>query len=147
MECCKEAHSLPAHASAKSTVSTTDEYSEQVVSNKVARVAANSSLCELICEFLKSEVYGDISLDELCRRFMTGKTQLCKVFRDNMGQSPMDYYTDLKISEAKKLLREGKFTVSQIGDMLGYSCIHNFSRSFKNRVGFSPKEYTRTVLL
>ena len=128
-------------------VRSSDEFSQQVVSNKIARYVANSSLCELICEFLKDEIYGDITLDELCRRFMTGKTQLCKVFRDNMGQSPMDYYTDLKIGEAKKLLREGKYTVSQIGDMLGYSCIHNFSRAFKNRVGFSPKEYTKTIML
>ena len=128
-------------------VRSSDEASRQVVSSKVARYAANSSMCELICEFLKGEVYGDVSLDELCRRFMAGKTQLCKVFRENMGQSPMDYYTELKISEAKKLLREGKYTVSQISDMLGYSCIHNFSRAFKNRVGFSPKEYTRTILL
>ena len=128
-------------------VRSSDEFSQQVVSNKIARYAANSSLCELICEFLKDEIYGDITLDELCRRFMTGKTQLCKVFRDNMGQSPMDYYTDLKIGEAKKLLREGKYTVSQIGDMLGYSCIHNFSRAFKNRVGFSPIQYTKTIML
>ncbi len=128
-------------------VRNSDEYSKQVVSNKVARDAANSSLCELICKFLEDEVYGDITLDELCRQFMFGKTQLCKIFRENMGQSPMEYYIGLKINEAKKLLREKKHTVSQIADMLGYSCIHNFSRAFKKRVGFSPTEYTKTILL
>ncbi len=124
-----------------------EEYSEQVISSKETRGIANNSLCELICEFLNDEIYGNISLNDLCRRFMFGKTQLCKIFRDNMGQSPMEYYMDLKINEAKKMLREKKYTVSQIADMLGYSCIHNFSRAFKKRVGFSPTEYTKTILL
>ena len=45
--------------------------------------------------------------------------------------SPMDYYSDLKINHAKKLMRENNHSISEIADMLGYSTIHTFSRALK----------------
>jgi AraC-like DNA-binding protein len=42
---------------------------------------------------------------------------------------------------AKQLLKQNQLTVSEIGFMLGYSDIGNFSRSFKKYVGESPVEF------
>lgn len=52
---------------------------------------------------------------------------------------------DLKMKEAKKLIREKNHSVTQISDMLGYSSIHNFSRAFKKKIGFSPIEYRQQI--
>ena len=72
--------------------------------------------------------------------------QVCKIFRENKGQSPMEYYMELKMREAKKLIRENNYTISQISDMLGYSSIHNFSRAFKKAVGLSPTAYKKSII-
>lgn len=120
--------------------------SKTVCSSKKSRDIANSSLSELICEYMKAHIYSSISLKELCAHFLLGKTQLCKIFRESTLQSPMQYYMDLKIKEAKKLLREKNFSVSQISNMLGYSSVHIFSRAFKNATGLSPLSYTKTIL-
>ena len=77
---------------------------------------------------------------------MSGKTRICKIFYDSIGQSPIQYYTELKMKEAKKLIREKNYSVSQISDMLGYSSIHNFSRAFKKAVGLSPTAYSKSIL-
>lgn len=114
--------------------------------SKKSRAIANSSLSELICEYMKSNIYSSLSLKELCSHFLLGKTQLCKIFRESTGQSPMGYYMDLKIKEAKKLIREENYSVSQISDMLGYSSIHIFSRAFKKAVGLSPTSYAKSIL-
>ena len=118
----------------------------EVSLSKKSRDIANNSLSELMCDYLKSNVYTPISLKEMCEHFLIGKTQLCKIFRENTGQSPMDYYMTLKMSEAKKLLREKNYTVSQISDMLGYSSVHIFSRAFKKAVGHSPTAYSRRII-
>lgn len=120
--------------------------SENVLSSKKTRDIANNSLCELICEHMKNNIYSSLTLKELCNTFIVGKTQLCKIFRESTGQSPMEYYMELKIKEAKKLLREKNYSVSQISDMLGYSSIHIFSRAFKKAVGFSPTAYVKSIL-
>ena len=69
-----------------------------------------------------------------------------KVFKENTGKSPMEYYQHLKIIESKKLIREEKYSISEISDMLGYSSIHIFSRAFKKAVGFSPTAYKKSIL-
>lgn len=120
--------------------------SREVLSSKKSRDIANNSLSELICDFMKSNIYSTLTLKDVCTHFLLGKTQLCKIFRDSTGKSPMEYYIELKIKEAKKLLREENYSVSQISDMLGYSSIHNFSRAFKKAVGLSPTAYSKSIL-
>lgn len=58
----------------------------------------------------------------------------------------MEYYNGLKIIEAKKLLREGSYSVSQIAEILGYTTIHNFSRAFKKAAGLSPTAYIKSII-
>jgi AraC-like DNA-binding protein len=120
--------------------------SSHVLSSKQSRDMANNSLCELMCEYMKRNVYDSLTLKQLCDHFFLGKTQLCKFFHEWTGQSPMEYYMSQKIAESKKLLREKRYSVTQISDMLGYSSIHNFSRAFKKATGFSPTGYLKRIL-
>ena len=110
-----------------------------------SRNIANSSISELICEYMRSNVYSNLALKDICSQFLQGKTQLCKIFRENTGQSPMEYYMNLKIKEAKKLIRERNFSITEISDMLGYSSVHIFSRAFKKSVGKSPTAYLKSI--
>lgn len=118
----------------------------KVKANEKSRILAQNSLSSLVCEFMKENVYAALSLDDVCSHFMLAKSQLSHIFKSAVGKSPMEYYNGLKIAEAKKLLRGGMHSVSQISDMLGFSCIHSFSRSFKNTVGTSPTEYKKRIV-
>ena len=117
----------------------------EVSPTKKARDIANTSISELMSEYLKENIFSSLTLKDVCTHFMLGKTQVCKIFRESMGQSPMEYYMNLKIKEAKKLIREKDYSVGQIAEMLGYSTIHNFSRAFKKSVGMSPKSYLNSI--
>ncbi len=118
----------------------------KVVANGKSRTLAQNSLSTLVMEYMEENVYRGLSLDDVCSHFMLGKSQLSHIFKSSTGKSLMEYYAGLKISEAKKQLRSGSYSVSQISDMLGFSCIHSFSRSFKNAVGTSPTEYKKRIL-
>lgn len=118
----------------------------KVVANEESRTLAQNSLSSLVGEYMKENVYSALSLDDVCSHFMLAKSQLSHIFKGATGKSPMEYYNGLKIAEAKKLLRAGVYSVSQISDMLGFSCIHSFSRSFKNAVGTSPTEYKKRII-
>jgi AraC-like DNA-binding protein len=41
------------------------------------------------------------------------------------------------------LLKEGKYTISEIADMTGFSTLSHFSTSFKKQFGVSPSEYSK----
>lgn len=117
-----------------------------ITSAKSSRDIAVNSMSELIVEYMKKNLSANLTLKNLCDHFIIGKTQLCQIFNQNLGQSPMEYYSGLKIEEAKKLLREKNYSVTQISDMLGYSSVHTFSRAFKQAAGFSPTAYMHSIL-
>lgn len=122
------------------------ESGSAILPNSESRLIARNSTVSLIENYLREQVRSDISLAEVCRHFYLGKTQLTRIFRENTGKRPMEYYAELKMEEAKKLLREGNESVSRIADLLGYSSVHNFSRAFKKAVGFSPTAYEKSIL-
>ena len=115
---------------------TTEKHSEY------SRELGQSSILELMIEYLQEKVYGELTLSDICNKFFMGKSQVCKIFSEHTGTGPIEYYTDLKIAEAKKLLRE-EVPVNTVSYLLGYSSIHNFSRAFKRNVGMSPSDYRK----
>lgn len=114
---------------------------DKIRPNDDARNIVMSSMGEPMLEYMQNNLYSNITMDDLSKHFLLGKTQLYKVFYEKYGKSPIKYYAELKIIEAKKLLREEKYSVTQIADMLGYSSVHTFSRAFRNVEGFSPTDY------
>ncbi len=126
------------------TRSEKDTGSKNIVAEK-SRELAQSSIAELITSYLEENVYSQITLSDICSKFFMGKSQLCKLFGEHIGASPIEYHSKLKMKEAKKLLRSQELSVSKISDMLGYSSIHNFSRAFKKSVGTSPAQYRKRL--
>lgn len=112
--------------------------------NTTAKIADNA-LVNKINDYLEQNVYYPLSLQNICEHFNLSKSYLCRIYKEYTSTGIMKYFTELKIKEAKKLLRQDELNISQIADMLGYSGIHNFTRSFKTETGFSPSEYKKRI--
>ena len=66
--------------------------------------------------------------------------------KEKTGFSIKEYYNQLKISEAKKMLREKNMNLTQISIALLYNSPQYFSRAFKKVTGMTPLEYSRTFV-
>ena len=117
----------------------------QIRPNDAARSVVMASMSDPMLAYMNENLYANLTMEDLSKHFLLGKTQLYKVFYEKYGKSPIKYYAELKIIEAKKLLREENYSVTQIADMLGYSSVHTFSRAFKNVEGFSPTDYLQSI--
>lgn len=129
-----------------SLIRDSSNFDNRIISTEKSRAIAESSICELVTEYMSENLYSNLTLPDICTHFMIGKSRLSAIFKANSGKSIMECYTHLKIAEAKRLLRTEKYTVSQVSDMLGYSCIHSFSRGFKKAVGISPTAYKNRIM-
>ena len=98
-----------------------------------------------ICDFIDAHLTEPLNFEDICKEFSLGKTTLKKLFRDHLGCGAMEYYNAKRISEAKKMLREKKYSVTEISDTLQFSSIHYFSRKFKQATNMTPIEYQRSV--
>lgn len=113
--------------------------------HSIARKNVENALIDSIKLYLKENLYHNISLQDICTHYNMSKSYLCQLFKNTLGRSIIDYYIDLKIEEAKYLIRKGELNFTQISEKLGYTSIHHFSRSFKSKVGMAPSVYEKSI--
>lgn len=96
--------------------------------------------------YLNKHLLHSISIAALCQEFSYSKAYLSKLFKSKTGRTILEYFTALKIAEAKRLIRETNLNISQIASQLSYESSQYFSRSFKRVTGMTPQEYRQSVL-
>ncbi|MBQ7036419.1 MAG: AraC family transcriptional regulator [Clostridia bacterium] len=107
----------------------------------------DSRLVNEIIGILEANVYGKIKVGEICQMVNYSKTYISKVFNETVGQTIISYYTNLKIKEAKKLIRERTYSFTEIANMLCFNDPHCFSKVFKKVTNMSPREYLHSVTI
>ncbi|MCF0173962.1 MAG: response regulator, partial [Bacteroidales bacterium] len=60
------------------------------------------------------------------------------------GHSPATFFKTYKLNRAAELIREGRYNMSEIAYMTGFSTPAHFSTVFKKQFGVSPTAYTQT---
>ena len=69
------------------------------------------------------------------------RSHLYRVFMSNVGQSPIDYLTGYRISEACSLLKNTGLSIAEIAVSVGFFDQFYFSRVFKKVKGVPPSKY------
>ncbi len=83
------------------------------------------------------------TLEELAARACVCKEHLRRLCRDELGRSPMQHVTFLRMQRARHLLSTTDEKVETITRELGYTNPHTFSNTFKKWVGWRPSEHRR----
>ena len=97
-----------------------------------------------IVELLKENVYGNISLNEICKKLYYSNTYLNNIFKKHKKSTIMRYYTALKIDESKKLFKKG-YNVSEISDKLCFDNSNYFGKTFKKYTGLTPSAFKTSL--
>ncbi|MFA6291967.1 MAG: AraC family transcriptional regulator [Victivallales bacterium] len=82
-----------------------------------------------------------ISISEVAKKCRLSHSHFRKIFREYHGVSPRCMHSQAVIRKACEMLVYSKMNVSEIASSLGYSNVHNFSRSFSKIMQVSPKDY------
>jgi AraC-like DNA-binding protein len=69
------------------------------------------------------------------------RAALARRFTDLVGEPPMAYLTDWRLTLAADLLREPSATVASVARRVGYSTAFALSTAFKRERGLSPSEH------
>jgi AraC-like DNA-binding protein len=64
-----------------------------------------------------------------------------QIFKECTGLTPYQYRLQVQIGRAKELLHNSDLSVKQIGHMIDFPNIDQFSKMFKKRMGMTPSEY------
>ncbi|MBQ9965399.1 MAG: response regulator [Clostridia bacterium] len=95
---------------------------------------------------ITSYIYDNICLKELSlemvsKQFGYSLEHFSRKFKKQLGITFHQYLTDLRIAEAKKLLSDSSLSVIAISNKIGFRDPAYFSKVFKQKTGFSPKDW------
>jgi AraC-like DNA-binding protein len=88
----------------------------------------------------------DYALDEVIRGMPFHYDYLRKLFKKEVGVSPLEYMTNLRMKSAETLLTAmwtNEYSVSEIAQMCGFEDALYFSRVFKKYYGCAPSNFAR----
>ncbi len=84
-----------------------------------------------------------ITLDNLERRLFVSKYRLCREFKYYYGHSPLQYLNNVRIQQAKTLLKQTDITVTAVGYDVGITNTSHFIKLFKRETAQTPAEYRK----
>lgn len=92
-------------------------------------------------DYLRQNLDQRLTLDEMAEHAELSKSHFLRLFKDQTGYSPVDYFIHLKVQHACMLLSATHQTIREISFAVGYDDPYYFSRIFKKVVGIAPSEY------
>jgi len=93
-----------------------------------------------VIQVMQNSLYENLSLEEISSICAMSTSSIKALFRTYAGIGPKTYYTNMRATEAMRLLGEGK-SVEETSDMLNFSSVGYFSYFFKKYFGQPPSFY------
>lgn len=92
-------------------------------------------------QYIEQNLYEKCSLQDVSKKVNLNPNYLSAKFKSEVGIVITDYIIDRKMKEAKNLLSNSSYSVSEISEMLGYNSLSYFARLFKRKYLVSPGKY------
>lgn len=100
---------------------------------------------DAIC-YIKNNYDKDITLTSISKLFHLNKSYFCELFKQQTGENFSKYLANLRIKNAKKLLKNSDYSVYEISEIVGYKDSSYFCKVFKSITGMSPLKYVKTQI-
>lgn len=84
-------------------------------------------------------------LDALEQQLGISKYRLCRDFSKYIGISPVQYLNQLRLTEARHLLRTTELTIREVGISVGIENTTHFINLFKKSAGITPLQFRQNL--
>jgi AraC-like DNA-binding protein len=94
-----------------------------------------------VVEFIRMNLKENISLKRLSEKSCMSTTSFYRLFKRELGMSPIEFVLHEKIRCAKKLLKNPTIQINEVCYLSGFEDANYFIRLFKKHEGITPKQY------
>ena len=101
------------------------------------------SFPQRIEQYIKSNRNQNITSADICSFFSCSRSYMSTVFNKHFGKSIREYLTELRLSDAKSLLKYSDLNVTEIAFSVGFTDANYFSNLFKKSFDVSPTTYRK----
>lgn len=104
-----------------------------------ARLGIDNPLLIRIVGQMEANLAEPLKLADMSPATGLSRRQMERLFRKEMGRTPARYYLDLRLERAHLLLITSSLQVIEIAVACGFSTASHFSRTYRERYGFTPQ--------
>lgn len=90
--------------------------------------------------YMNRHYQDKLRLDVLASHVHLSKYYLCRLFQEVTGATIVEYLTNLRLSQAQKLLVGTSLPIQEIAARTGFASAVHFSRTYHNSYGMSPSQ-------
>lgn len=92
-------------------------------------------------ELMRNHIGDPLSLDQLASLGQISKRQLNRLFKDEVGHSTMQVYTQLRLDNAARLIKNSTLSITEIAYATGFTNSAHFAYSFKAKYKMTPSKF------
>ena len=122
--------------------------SQPIISdNAVSISAADEKFLKQVTETIDAHLSdSDLNVQTLCDYIGMGNKLVYRRLKQLTGKTPVEYIRSIRLNKAAALLRQKKFTISEVMYMSGFSNASYFSKCFFSEYGCTPREYSEKAI-
>lgn len=98
-----------------------------------------------VVDYMKKNIENKITLADISDVVHLSKNRLQILFKQRTGFTIMEYFSRMRIEQAKTYIREETLNFTEIAEKLAFGSVHAFSKTFKKITEMSPSEYAKSV--
>lgn len=98
---------------------------------------------QLTLDYLHQHYDSVVSLQELSDLTHLSREACCRSFRRMTGKSITEYLQEYRVTQSLPLIRSGRYSISQVAELCGFSNASRFAAAFRKRMGVNPGHYLK----
>lgn len=109
------------------------------------RTRKNANVIDTLIRTIETRYQEPLTIEELAKQVHLTPNYISNIFKENIGESIIDYLTKIRMQHAVRLLGDASLKIYEVAEQTGYNSTSYFSVVFKGMYGASPKEYRDTA--
>ena len=107
----------------------------------VRQTGHDSDRLSRVFDYVLAHYQQEIRLDDMAHMVALTPSSFSRYFRQRTKKSFVNFVTEVRLTHACKLLREGRTAITDVCFEAGFNNVSNFNRHFKRFYGLSPLAY------
>lgn len=95
-------------------------------------------------ELMEANLEEPLSSDDLAHHVGVSRRHLERLFKKQLDQVPSQYYLELRLEQARQLLRTTELPVLDVAGRCGFASASYFSTAYRNHYQLTPREERRS---
>ncbi len=91
--------------------------------------------------YIEQHYPEDLTLEDLAASANVSKTECLRCFKLSLQTTPYKYLVEYRLSKAALLLKKTDEPIGNIVSSVGFHQLSHFGKCFKEKTGYSPREY------